>query len=85
MKPILFRLANQTLTAQPGAKYSDNVSSVSSLPTWSDGEQCVSCWKLTIRERLAALLFGRVWLAVLSGRSQPPVCIQASREYLKED
>jgi len=36
------------------------------------------------RERLSALLFGRVWLALLSGETQPPALVQASRDYLKE-
>jgi hypothetical protein len=52
---------------------------------WSDGEQCVSCWQMTIRERLTALLFGRVWLMVLSGWTQPPVYVEASRSYLQEE
>lgn len=83
MKPINFKYSNHTL--QPsGAEYSDNVIGVDPLPIWTDGEQCVSCWRMSWRERLSALLFGRVWLAVLSGYTQPPVCIQASREYLKE-
>jgi len=84
MKPVLFRYVNQTLTPPVETEYSENVDSVSSLPTWSDGAQCVSCWKMSLRERLSALLHGRVWLAVLSGGTQPPVYLQASKEYLKE-
>lgn len=43
------------------------------LPVFTDGETCVSCWRPTWRERLSILLFGRVWLGVLSGGTQPPV------------
>jgi hypothetical protein len=83
MKPVQFRYSNRTL--QPsGKEYSSNVTGVDPLPVWTDGEQCVSCWQMSLRERLSALLFGRVWLAVLSGRTQPPVCLQVTRNYLKE-
>ncbi len=83
MKPVTFKYANKTLIPS-GAEYSDRVESVDGLPTWSDGEQCVSCWKMSWRERMSALLFGRVWLAVLSGDTQPPVCVLVGKEYLEE-
>jgi len=83
MKPVRFNYQNRVL--QPsGKEYSENVTGVDPLPVWTDGEQCVSCWRMTWRERLSALLFGRVWLAILSGGTQPPVWIGASRDYLKE-
>jgi len=83
MKPIDFKYSNKTL--QPsGAEYSDDVTDVVPLHIWTNNEQCVSCWHMSWRERLSALLFGRVWLTMLSGNTQPPVCLQASREYLKE-
>lgn len=39
----------------------------------NDGQESISCWQLTWSERLQALLFGKIWLGVLAGRSQPPV------------
>jgi len=82
MKPISFKYAMREL--QPGGQeYSENVTGVDPLPIWTDGEQCVSCWRMSPRERLSTLLFGRVWLAVLSGATQPPVCVQASRDYFR--
>ena len=82
MKPVAFKHSNKTL--QPsGKKYSQNVTSVAPLPVWTDGEQCISCWKMSLRERLSALLFGRVWLALLSGQTQPPACVTVSKEYLE--
>jgi len=84
MKPVPFGYSNRTL--QPGSQqYSGNVTGVDQLPVWTDGEQCVSCWTMSLRERLCALVFGRVWLALLSGRSQPPACIVVGREYLMVD
>ncbi len=83
MKPVNFRHANKHL--QPsGKEYSENVSSVQPLPIWTDGEQCLSCWQMSWRERLSALIFGRVWLAVLTGHTQPPAFVTAAKEYLKD-
>ena len=84
MKAIPFKYANQVL--QPSKqKYSKNVTIVSPLPIWTDGERCVSCWKMSWRERLSALFFGRVWLALLSGRTQPPACLITHRRYFRKD
>jgi hypothetical protein len=78
-----FKYANRVL--QPSdAQYSENVACVEPLPVWTDGEQCVSCWQMSWRERLSALLFGRAWLALLSGKTQPPAYVQVSREYLQK-
>ena len=49
-----------------------------SLHVWSDGKQCVSCWKPTIKERLNILFGGKVWLGVMSGKTQPPVFVSGS-------
>lgn len=69
MKPIKFEQANKNLL-KPENMIDEECSS---LWVYNDGMQCVSCWRLTWKERLKALFFGRVWLAVLSGESQPPV------------
>jgi len=83
MKPVPFSYQNRVL--QPsGKKYSNNVTGVDPLPVWTDGEQCVSCWQMSWRERISALLFGRVWLALLSGKTQPPAWLGVQRTYLKE-
>lgn len=54
-----------------------------SLHVWSDGKQCVSCWKPTIKERLNILFGGKVWLGVLSGKTQPPVFVSGARVFNK--
>lgn len=85
MKPIQFRYANRELGAPPGDdQYPEGVLGIDPLPVWTNGAQCTSCWQLSFRERLSALLFGRVWLAILSGESQPPVFLEASRRYFQE-
>lgn len=54
-----------------------------SLHVWSDGNQCVSCWKPTFKERLNILFGGKVWLGVLSGKTQPPVFVSGEQIFYK--
>jgi len=37
------------------------------------------------RERFSALFFGKVWLSVYSGQTQPPVWLMATKEIFKEE
>ena len=83
MKPSKFDYSNKTL--QPSGKtYSENVTGVEPLHIWTDGEQCVSCWRLSWRERLSAVIFGRVWIAALTGQTQPPIYAEAAKNYFRE-
>lgn len=78
MKPIKFKHWNKDL--QPSKrKYSSNVKEVKSLPIFTNGEQCVSCWKMSIFERIKGLITGKIWLHVLSGEDQPPVILSFDR------
>ena len=54
------------------------------LPIYNDGDQCISLWRLSWRERISALIFGRVWLQVLSGNTQPPVALNAARTIFQD-
>lgn len=49
------------------------------LPVYRDGERCISAWRPNWRERLSILFFGRVWLHVWFGNTQPPVYLEAKR------
>ena len=71
MKPIDFPQSTKVL--QKPSTMSDN--ECSSLHVWNDGKQCVSCWKPTFKERMNILFGGKVWLGVLSGKTQPPVFV----------
>lgn len=75
MKPIKFEQANKNLL-KPESMTDEECSS---LWVYNDGRECISCWRLTWKERIKALLFGRVWLSVLSGRTQPPVWLASWR------
>lgn len=81
MKPIEFSEAN-VLLKKPSTMTD---AECGSLHVYTDGENCISCWKLGWKERVSALLFGKVWLCVLSGsRTQPPVYLVATRQWLKK-
>ena len=81
MKPINFPEANKTLRA-PSQK-SDH--QIDELRIFNYRERCISLWKPTLKERLSILLFGRVWLDILSGETQPPVAIVGTRTYLHSE
>lgn len=73
MTPRAFAESNKTLGAPSGME------NCSSLAVYADGKTCLSCWRPTWRERLSILLFGRVWLWVMSGYTQPPVALSGKR------
>lgn len=77
-EPTDFPEANRTLTMPIDEEGS-------SLRVWDDGTQTLSAWSLSWRERFSALVFGRVWLWVRGGQTQPPVWIQASRTVHSRD
>lgn len=79
MKPINFKQSTKVLQ-KPGT-LSD--SECGTLPVWCDGKQCVSCWKPSFKERINILFGGKVWLGVMSGKTQPPVFVAGERVFRK--
>lgn len=75
MTPIKFKEANKTLAKPQNMTDTE----CSSLWVYTDGRQCISCWKLSWKQRIKALLFGKVWLSVRSGSSQPPVWLDCDK------
>jgi len=67
MDPVNFPQANKTLTA-PGS-----MPECGELPVFTDGKVCVSVWQLSFIERLRLIWYGRLWLFVWSGETQPPI------------
>ena len=76
MKPINFKQSNMNLSKPKG--WTDE--QCGNLPVFTDGQQCISLWEMTFKERLLALLFGKIWLFVYSGHSQPPVGFIVDKE-----
>ena len=77
MKPIRFPQANRNLLKPEGLTDEQ----CGSLPVYADGSRCISCWQMSWKERLQALVFGRVWLFVWMGQTQPPVAIVAWMDF----
>ena len=71
MKPINFKEATKVL--QRPSTMTD--AECASLHVWSDGKQCVSCWKPSVWERVRILFGGKVYLGVKGGGTQPPVFV----------
>ena len=79
MKPIWFKESNRKLNRPSGMTEEE----CGDLTVFTNGEQCISCWRPTLKERLSILLFGRIWLRVYFGHTQPPVAIEACRTIFK--
>jgi hypothetical protein len=75
MEPIKFAESNRELQKPVGMTDEE----CSSLPTFTDGKQSISCWKPSLKERLSILFHGRVWLSVCSGVTQPPVWLSGAK------
>lgn len=73
MKPIEFPESNRLLKAY------ESEHEMKDMRVWTDNKMCISCWKATWKERLSFLLFGKVWVYVLSGGTQPPVALSVDR------
>ena len=75
MKPTTFKESNKTLLRP------DNMTDeeCSSLDVYVDGKKCLSCWRMSIRERICALIVGKVWVWVLSGNTQPPIALEVAK------
>jgi len=50
-----------------------------SLPVCRHGTKYVSCWYMSWKERLSALINGKIWLQVFSSVAQPPVSIEVTK------
>lgn len=81
MEPKSFEQANKNLLKPEGMTDEE----CGSLPVYSDGKVCISLWQMTWLERLKALLFGRIWLFVHSGHTQPPVALMVENEIFTQE
>jgi len=81
MKPIDFPQSNKNLLKPEGMKDEE----CGSLPVLTDGKVCVSLWEASWRERLSVLLFGRIWLWVYSGYTQPPVSLGGRKDIFTQN
>lgn len=81
MKPIKFEEATKVLGKPEGMKEKCN-----DLWVYNDGIESISCWKMSWKDRIKALLYGKVWLGVRFGQSQPPVWVDCNKTvFIKQE
>lgn len=82
MKAVDFPYSNKKLT-RPEDMCKEECGE---LPVYADpeGPIIISCWVLSWRERLSALLFGRVWMWVRAKDTHPPTALLAHRNIFSE-
>ena len=78
MIPIRFEEANTTYTGE----------GCGDLPAWHGFDinqkfRIISCWRMTWRERLKALVTGRLWLDIWS-TSLPPVALLSDKPFRRK-
>ena len=76
MEPKDFKESTSVLTA-PGS-----MPNCGDLPVYKDGNQCVSCWHVSMKERFAILFTGNVWMGV-KGVTQPPVWLSGRCPFIR--
>lgn len=54
------------------------------LEIFTDGKQCVSCWKLNKEELELIQQTGKIYLGVVSGQTQPPVWIAVENPFVTQ-
>lgn len=78
MIPIKFKESNKVLTA-PKNWNEEEHGKCGDLHVYNDGQQSISLWQLTWKERFQILFHGKIWLGILSGGSQPPVWMDTQK------
>lgn len=82
MKPLKFKEATIELK-KPQSMTDEECGSL-----WiyqSEKGECISCWSISFWQRLKFLFHGRLWLGVLSGKTQPPVWLDMQETIFMND
>ncbi len=75
MKPVDFKEANKTLNAPNGTP------GVLPLRVRSTDTECISLWRVPIKERLRLLFTGKIWCYVMSlTGTQPPISLSVKKD-----
>ena len=77
MKPLKFNQATIELK-KPESMTDEECSSL-----WvyqSEDGQCISLWTASIFERIKFLFHGHIWIGILSGKKQPPIWLDCSKD-----
>lgn len=77
MIPIAFAESNKTLRKPD----SMNDEECAPLAVFTDGQQCISCWRPGWRELIEILITRRIWISVLGGVTQPPIWLSGTKPF----
>lgn len=77
MLPSKFPEHNKVLGAPVG------MTNCEPLQVYTDGDMCLSQWKMSWKERFHVLFTGKIWLWVFFGATQPPVAMQVESPFRK--
>ena len=77
MVPVTF--PEQNILFRPPEGMEDKVGD---LPAFRGEGQVISCWHLSLRERLLLLFRGRLWFSVI-GNDQPPIWLGADCPFIR--
>lgn len=82
MKPLYFKEATAELK-KPASMTDEQCSSLY-VYQGQDGT-CISLWTVPFWKRVKFLFHGKIWLGILSGKTQPPVWLDCSKTvFVKE-
>lgn len=80
MRPIKFKEQTGTLTKPKSMTDKD----CGSLPVRRTGKDIISCWKMNYKDRIKALLFGKIWLHIMGKETHPPVGVVCKKTVFKK-
>lgn len=81
MKPVEFMEQNKTLTKPKNMTDKE----CGSLHVYVGNEMIVSCWKMTILERLKFLFVGKVWFSTIAYETHPPIKLSIETPFKKQN
>lgn len=81
MKPQYFKESTIELK-KPASMTDEECGSLYVLQS-EDGE-CISLWSVSLWDRIKFLFHGKLWLGVLSGKTQPPVWLDMTKNIFEE-
>ncbi len=81
MKPMKFKEQTGTLL-KPDSMTDEECGA---LPIHRTKEYLISCWKMNFKERIKAVLFGKIWVWVWSNSTQPPIALQCEKTVFEKD
>ena len=81
MKPKKFKEQNKVLI-KPDSMTNQECGS---LPIYTNGEQCISCWELSDDDIMDIVKYKKIWVGVYSGENQPPIWLDTRKNVFNNE